>query len=316
MISVVVPVFRTEAYIEDCVRSLCAQTCRDFEVILVDDGSPDQSAALAEAVLRQSETRYRIIRTENRGVSAARNTGLQAAEGEWVVMIDSDDVVSPEFLATYVRMMRGEEDCDVLSTGFSVCQAANEAFETADLAATRRLSPEEAQRAFFDRDVRFLLPTLLLRRSFLKENEIAFDEAVRYSEDVQFIWRCLAYNRRPLLHNPAVLYQYILHGNSTMTGSDIPKIMTAIGGLDRLLEQTSERMTPNIAKHLRPHSVFALLHGAAHMLSRSDFLILYKACGGRNAVHSQVWSGKLRFRLPAAALTVCPRLGYRVLRKF
>ena len=316
MISVVVPVFRTEAYIEDCVRSLCAQTCRDFEVILVDDGSPDQSAALAEAVLRQSEARYRIIRTENRGVSAARNTGLQAAEGEWVVMIDSDDVVSPEFLATYLRMMQGAEDCDILSTGFSVRQAANERFETADLAATRRLSPEEAQRAFFDRDIRFLLPTLLLRRSFLKENEIAFDEAVRYSEDVQFIWRCLAYNRRPLLHNPAVLYQYILHGNSTMTGSDIPKIMSAIGGLDRLLEQTSERMTPNIAKHLRPHSVFALLHGAAHMLSRSDFLTLYKACGGRNAVHSQVWSGKLRFRLPAAALTVCPRLGYRVLRKF
>ena len=316
MISVVIPVYRTEAYIESCVRSLCAQTCRDFEIILVDDGSPDRSASLAEAVLRQSEMRYRVIRTENRGVSAARNAGLRAAEGEWVVMVDSDDVVSPDFLATYVRMMKTAENCDILSTGFTVCQASNYSFETADPAATRSLSPEEAQRAFYDRDIRFLLPTLLLRTSFLTENAIAFDEAVRYSEDVQFIWRCLAFNRRPVLHNPAALYQYVLHESSTMTGSDIPKIQTAIGGLDRLLEQTSEKLTPYVAKHLLPHSVFALLHGAAQMLSRSDFLNLYKSFGGRTAICAQVWSGKLRFRLPAAVLSVCPRLGYRVLRKF
>ena len=316
MISVIVPVYRTEAYIEACVRSLCAQTFRDYEIILVDDGSPDRAAALAEDVLKQSKARYRVLRTENRGVSAARNTGLRAAEGEWVVMIDSDDVVSPDFLAAYVRMMQSAEDCDILSTGFSVVRAANGSFETADPAAARRLSPAEAQRAFFDREIRFLLPTMLLRRSFLTENAIAFDETVRYSEDVQFIWRCLAYNRRPVLHNPAALYQYILHGQSTMTGSDIPKILTSIGGLDRLLTQTSDRLAPDIAKHLRPHSVFALLHGAAHMLSCSDFMALYKTCGGRNAVRAQAWNGKLRFRLPAAVLIVCPRLGYRVLRKF
>lgn len=316
MISVVVPVYRTEAYIEACVRSLCAQTFRDLEIILVDDGSPDRSAELAERILAQSEVRHQVIRTENRGVSAARNIGLQAAAGDWVIMVDSDDVVSPDFLAAYVRMMQRAEECDILSTGFFVCQTAAGAFETANPAAARRLSPEEAQRAFFDREIRFLLPTMLLRRSFLTENAIAFDEAVRYSEDVQFIWRCLAYNRRPVLHDPAALYQYILHGQSTMTGSDIPKILTSIGGLDRLLAQTADRLTPDIAQHLRPHSVFAILHGAAHMLSRTDFLTLYEACGGRSAVRAQAWSGKLRFRLPAAVLTVCPRLGYRILRKF
>lgn len=316
MISVVIPVYRTEAYIEACVRSLCAQTFREFEIILVDDGSPDRSAELAGKILSQSEVRYQVIRTENRGVSAARNTGLQAAEGEWIVMIDSDDVVSPDFLSAYARMMQSAEDCDILSMGFSVIQAEKKSFETLNPAATLRLLPAEAQKAFFDRDVRFLLPTMLLRRSFLAENAITFDEAVRYSEDVQFIWRCLAYNRRPVLHNPAALYQYILHEKSTMTGSDIPKILTAIGGLDRLLAQTSDCLTPNIAKHLRPHSVLALLHGAAHMLSRPDFLHLYKSCGSRSAVRAQMRSGKLRFRLPAAALILSARLGYFVLRKF
>ena len=316
MISVIIPVYRTEAYIEDCIRSLCAQTCRDFEIILVDDGSPDRSAALAGDVLRQSDVRYRVIRTENRGVSAARNTGLQAAEGEWVVMVDSDDVVSPDFLAAYVRMMQSADGCDILSTGFSVVRIADEAFAAADPAATMRLSPEDAQRAFFDRSIRFLLPTLLLRRSFLSENGILFDEAVRYSEDVQFIWRCLAFNRGSVLHDPAALYQYILHENSTMTGSDIPKIRTAIGGLDRLLGQIADRLSPDIAKQFRSRSVFALLHGAAHMLSCSDFMALYKSCGGRNAARAQARCGKLRFRLPAAALRVCPPLGYRILRKF
>lgn len=316
MISVVVPVYRTEAYIEDCVRSLCAQTCRDFEIILVDDGSPDRSSELAEAILRQTSVRCQVIRTENRGVSAARNTGLQTAEGEWVIFVDSDDVVSPDFLAVYGQMMERAERCDILSTGFCVCQAANHRFEPADLSAISPLSPAEAQRAFFDREIRFLLPTLLLRRSFLTENAIVFDEATRYSEDVQFIWKCLAYNRKPVLHNPAALYQYVLHENSTMTGSDIPKIMTALDGLDRLLAQTSDLFAPDIAKQLRPRSVFALLHGAARMLPYSDFKALYKSCGGGNAIRAQAWSGKLRFRLPAAVLTVCQRLGYRVLRKY
>ncbi len=316
MISVVVPVYRTEAYIEACIRSLCAQTCRDFEIILVDDGSPDRSAALAEAILRQTEVRFRVIHTENRGVSAARNTGLQAASGEWVMTVDSDDAVLPDFLAAYERMIKDSPGCSIFSTGFSVCEAADGAFETANAMNTRRMSAQEAQQVFFDREIRFLLPTLLLRRSFLTENQILFDEAVRYSEDVQFIWKCLAFNRDPVLHNPAALYRYVLHENSTMTGSDIPKIMTAIGGLDRLLQQISGRLTPGIAEQFRPRSVFALLHGAAHMLSCPDFLTLYRACGGRSAIGRQAWRGKLRFRLPAAVLTACPRLGYRIMRKY
>ncbi|MBQ6431393.1 MAG: glycosyltransferase family 2 protein [Oscillospiraceae bacterium] len=315
MISVIVPVYRTEAYIEACIRSLCAQTCRDFEIILVDDGSPDRSAELAEAILRQGDVRYQIIHTENRGVSAARNTGLQAASGEWVATVDSDDVLSPDFLSNYERMLKDSPDSSILSTGFSVCKGSDGAFDTARGLKTRRLTAQEAQQAFFDREIRFLLPTLLLRRSFLKDNGILFDETVRYSEDVQFIWKCLAFNRDPVLHDPVALYRYVLHDNSTMTGSDIPKIMTAIGGLDRMLSQISNRLTPKIAKQLRPHSVFALLHGAARMLSCSDFLTLFKACGGRGAIRGQVWSGKLRFRVPAAVLAACPRLGYRILRK-
>ena len=231
-------------------------------------------------------------------------------------MVDSDDVVSPDFLATYEKMLQGAPDCDILSVGYSVCPSADGVFECSDASGIRRLPSEEAQKAFFDREIRFLLPTLLLRRSFLKENDILFDEAVRYSEDVQFIWRCLAFNRHPVLHNPAALYRYVLHENSTMTGSDIPKIMTAIGGLDRLLPEISERLMPEIAGQLRPRSVLALLHGAAHMLSYQDFLKLFQSCGGKKAVCTQVWHGEFHFRLPAAALTVSPKLGYRVLRKY
>lgn len=316
MISVIVPVYRTEAYIEACIRSLCAQTRRDYEIILVDDGSPDRSAQLAEAILRQTDVRRKVIHTENRGVSAARNTGLQAAEGEWVIFVDSDDVVSPDFLTAYARLLQAAPDSDILSMGYTVCKAAGEPFADADAAKTLRLTPEEAQQAFFDRTIRFLLPTLLLRRSFLTEHGIRFDEAVRYSEDVQFIWNCLAWNRKPVLHDPAARYRYVLHENSTMTGSDIPKIMTAVDGLDRLLPQITQQLTPGVAGQLRPRSVLALLHGAARMLSYSDFSNLYESCGGGKAIRAQIRSGKLRFRLPAAALTVCPQIGYRVLRKF
>ena len=96
-ISVIVPVYRVEKYLNDCIDSILAQTFTDFELILVDDGSPDGCPALCD-VAAAKDSRIRVIHQKNRGLSGARNAGLDAAEGEWIAFVDSDDMLLPQAL--------------------------------------------------------------------------------------------------------------------------------------------------------------------------------------------------------------------------
>ena len=96
-ISIIVPCYNAQKYLPACLDSLIAQRMEDFEVILIDDGSKDDTAEIAAAYV-QRDARFSLIRQENAGVSAARNTGLDAARGEWILFVDADDLLPPEAL--------------------------------------------------------------------------------------------------------------------------------------------------------------------------------------------------------------------------
>ncbi len=96
-ISIIVPVYKVEPYIRQCVESILAQTYTDFELILVDDGSPDNCGAICDEYA-QKDSRVRVVHQQNGGLSAARNAGLDIAKGEYVTFIDSDDFVRGDYL--------------------------------------------------------------------------------------------------------------------------------------------------------------------------------------------------------------------------
>ena len=98
-VSVIIPMYNTEAFIKDCLDSLIAQTFSDFEAIIIDDGSTDGGARIA-ASYASSDSRFKLIGQPNKGPSEARNTGLKIMRGEYVTFIDSDDCVAPNFLET------------------------------------------------------------------------------------------------------------------------------------------------------------------------------------------------------------------------
>lgn len=108
LFSVILPFYNTESYLVECLRSILASSFRDFQLILVDDGSTDGS--LAQCQPFTADPRVSLLRQPNQGVSAARNRGLDEARGSWVVFVDSDDLVSPEFLALAAREVRDELD--------------------------------------------------------------------------------------------------------------------------------------------------------------------------------------------------------------
>ena len=97
MISVIIPIYNAEAYISECLQSVGNQSYKDFEVICVNDGSPDNSADICQRFVNKDK-RFRLINQENGGVSSARNRALKEAKGEYVCFVDSDDVIDKLYL--------------------------------------------------------------------------------------------------------------------------------------------------------------------------------------------------------------------------
>ena len=104
-LSIIIPVFNVEKYVQTCLDSVIEQSFRDFEVIVVDDGSTDGSPAICDAAAKQ-DGRIRVIHQRNGGLSAARNAGLDIARGEWIGFLDSDDFILPDM---YEKLMNAAE---------------------------------------------------------------------------------------------------------------------------------------------------------------------------------------------------------------
>ena len=100
-ISVIVPVYKVEAYLPQCLDSIAGQTYRDLEIIVIDDGSPDNCGTICDEYAARDQ-RFRVIHKKNAGLSAAWNDGIRAATGEWISFVDSDDWIKP---ADFIRRM-------------------------------------------------------------------------------------------------------------------------------------------------------------------------------------------------------------------
>ena len=111
LISVIVPVFRTEKYIERCLKSILAQTYPDIEIVIVDDGTDDNSGVIADRYA-ENDPRIKVVHKKNGGLSSARNKGLEAAAGTLISFVDSDDFIAPDFLETlYTNLTKN--NCDL-----------------------------------------------------------------------------------------------------------------------------------------------------------------------------------------------------------
>ncbi|GMO37902.1 MAG: hypothetical protein Ta2B_17610 [Termitinemataceae bacterium] len=113
VISVIIPVYNVEHYLRRCLDSVLAQTFTDFECILIDDGSPDKSPAICDEYAKK-DSRFVVIHQANAGVSAARNAGLDIAQGEWITFVDSDDWIEPDMLRVlYQNAVKHQSDVSV-----------------------------------------------------------------------------------------------------------------------------------------------------------------------------------------------------------
>lgn len=226
-ISVVIPVYKVDRYITHTMQSLQNQTFRDFEIILVDDGSPDDSIDVAKTILEKGDLTYRILQQENSGQGIARNTGVAAAKGEWIYFLDADDVIQPETLETLLHLTEAHPKADIVYTGYQYVyeDVFRESPDTAETVTV--FNREEMLRGFLLREKVVLVPGTLYRRSFLENNNIRH-AGIRWSEDQLFMWNVLSYVNQAV-YTSKVLYNYYRHPGSVMNATPAKKIVDAYG---------------------------------------------------------------------------------------
>lgn len=200
-ISIIIPVYKAEKFLHRCLDSLLMQTYQDFEIILIDDGSPDKSGSICDEYAKNNP-KIRAYHKKNGGVSTARNLGIKVAKGEWIGFVDSDDRVNKTFLES----INISNETDIIHFGYQKelksgkkipCCRFNNQTITKELYFQKQYYSSSAWSSFF-------------RRSFLNNHNILFNESVKYSEDREFVFRCvlLTQNKITLKNNTDYIYSY------------------------------------------------------------------------------------------------------------
>ena len=117
LISVIVPVYNVERYLRQCIESITNQSYKNLQIILIDDGSKDNSGKICDEYA-EKDKRVEVIHKENTGVSAARNTGLDNAKGEWITFVDADDWVEKNFCEILIKKAT-ENESDCIACGYN-----------------------------------------------------------------------------------------------------------------------------------------------------------------------------------------------------
>ena len=184
-ITVIIPVYNAGAYLERCLASVGAQTHAEIECLLVDDGSTDGSLALAERIVEAyaGAVEFRILRHDcNRGQSAARNTGIRAATGDYLYFLDSDDEMFPDTLARFVACA-GAGDLDFAVGEFEIEGGAFPRWAVRMAAGAHR-GRDAILGAYLRSDWQTLVGNRFVRRRFLVDRELYFAEGLVHEDDL------------------------------------------------------------------------------------------------------------------------------------
>lgn len=212
LISVIVPVYKVEPWLDRCVASVLAQTFRDFELLLVDDGSPDQCGEMCESWARK-DARIRVFHKPNGGVADARNFGIRQASGDFVAFVDADDFVLPDLLSYLMSLFEHAPDTQMVECSFSVRRNGNLFAHDSGGTISVLGQTEAFGRLMYDEGLYPSVCAKLFRRQLFEGLSFPVGHVF---EDSWLLPDCLALTPR-MVYGANPLYVYSLRGNSITT---------------------------------------------------------------------------------------------------
>lgn len=220
-ISVIVPVYNVQDLIGTCIESVLNQTFPHFELILVDDGSKDHSREICERYAF-GNSRIHFLTKANGGVSSARNLGLAYATGEWVTFIDSDDFVTPDFLAQLYQHIAPDAKAQFVIGGTQTVDRYGQNKDRIWAYPDITLEGSECARLFTTYGLFYTGPwSKLYDRNLIERKTIRFREDISYSEDVLFMAEYLFHVERVVLFS-SLNYKFRIWSNSTLSNKISP----------------------------------------------------------------------------------------------
>ena len=213
-ISIIVPVYKAENFLHKCLDSILSQSFEDYELILINDGSPDNSGMICDKYAAEYN-RIKVVHQQNKGVSAARNAGIRIAQGEWLCFIDSDDLVSKTYLEDFMKL----HSADLLLQGYVT--------EIQDMVVAEHSLNQEyhcTEDVIVEAEEKQILNSpcfKLFKRSIVAENNLLFDCNTSYGEDHLFT---LSYLRfvKTISTSPEKGYHQVIASNESLSHRIVP----------------------------------------------------------------------------------------------
>lgn len=240
-VSVIVPVYKVEAYLDRCVRSILGQSFRDFQLILVDDGSPDNCGALCDEYARE-DCRVRVIHQTNGGLSAARNAGIDLSlttDAQWLTFIDSDDWVHPRFLES---LLQAAEGCH---TKLSLCDYGQTDGE--DPWAEGEGGWESRSPAAFYQE-QFVCATIACTKLYHRSLFSSIRFPVGKLHEDEFVTYRLLFAQKEIAFIPAPMYAYYRNESGITKAKWSPRRLDAWEAYDQQIAFFRERGEENLVK--------------------------------------------------------------------
>lgn len=296
LISVVIPVYNVEDYISECVQSIVQQSYKNLEIILVNDGSMDNSILKVSEIL-VSDDRCRVINKENGGLSDARNAGLNIVTGEYVCFIDSDDYLEKNFIQ---NLYEASNNSDIVRASFRDTEGNIPKGWIADMPMELTLDGREALKMLLDNNTSFAVWSSLFKVSFLKENRLGFQKGILL-EDGDFTTRAYLKAETVTFINDKG-YRYRIRPGSILTTrnfqrrSDSEEIV-----ISKFLNLIKDERSNEVI-YLLQYSIFAFLKDWTKILYRNHVefskLIFQSAivCT-KNIVDEMPFKQRLKFRI-------------------
>ncbi len=258
-VSFVIPVYKVGKYIENSMKSVCYQTFRDFEVVLVDNNTPDDSIEIAERVLKEGKIDYRVVKQTIQGLPAARNMGIREAKGEWIVSIDPDDTVSSRFLADLYECATNN-DLEIVFSKYEEV-GINRLFDFPEEDkdnVTELYDKDDVLKQLLVRKLPLMISNMFFKKGAFVENGCWFDEDVVLGADLINLWRILINTDRIALINK-YLYNHFDRPDSLMTAPSWKKIDSNIMGYARLRTYVKEHYSEEMGKWIYGRAIYAFL---------------------------------------------------------
>lgn len=252
--SIIVPVYKVEKYLEQCVESIIAQTYGNWELILVDDGSPDQSGRIADRYA-SLDSRIQVIHKENGGLSDARNAGLEAVTGDYITLVDSDDYIHPQMLELMLQAA-GDGEEDVVICGYEmVYEGQIPKTQKFELQGVERIDGREIQQVYFKQSDQRLMYTVAWGKLYRRS---CFD-TIRYPkgklhEDEHVTFQIL-YEASRIVYVELPMYYYLSRESSIM-GDFAAKRFDIFGGYSERMSYYMKKQEVDLAKR----TFFLALH--------------------------------------------------------